>query len=165
MSETAVLQLIKSKFPHVEGGDEFVIIQKDQVIEIMTFLKTNSELSFDCLMDLTAVDYKGYIENMPGRFCIVYTLYSFKTNRYLRVKVFLSEENPEIPTASAIWKSADWAEREVYDLFGIKFSGHPNLTRILLPDSFKHNPLRKEYPLKGVGERESFTPYYLPRET
>ena len=113
----------------------------------------------DSLTDLTAVDYLN--QGMPERFCVVYNLYSFKENVRTRVKAFVPEGDASIDSVSALWKSAPWAEREVWDLFGISFKGHPDLKRLLLPESYQGHPLRKDYPLTGKGERMDF-PRYVP---
>jgi NADH-quinone oxidoreductase subunit C len=110
-------------------------------------------------MDLTAVDWLN--QGMPERFCVVYNLYSFKENTRTRVKAFVPEGDPVIDSVSSLWRAAPWAEREVWDFFGIKFKGHPGLKRIQLPENYEGHPLRKDYPLTGRGERMNF-PRYVP---
>jgi NADH-quinone oxidoreductase subunit C len=100
-------------------------------------------MDFNFLMDLTAVDYLGKIP----RFEVVYHLYSLRHNHRLRVKAPVKEDDPTIDSLASIWKSADWYEREVWDLYGIKFLGHPDLKRILLYEEFVGHPLRKDYPI------------------
>jgi NADH-quinone oxidoreductase subunit C len=110
---------------------------------------------FDMLIDVTAVDYLEY----PGaahRFGVVYMLLNTAANVRLNVKTFVDLPQPELPSVIDLWRGADWMEREVYDMFGIVFSGHPDLRRILMPDEFTAFPLRKDYPLKGYGERHNF---------
>ncbi len=92
---------------------------------------------------------------------MVYNLCSIGTGARARVKAFVPEGDPEIDSASALWKAAPWAEREVYDLYGIRFRNHPDLKRILMPDDYEGHPLRKDYPLQGRGERQNF-PRYAP---
>jgi NADH-quinone oxidoreductase subunit C len=90
------------------------------------------------------------------RFGLVYLLANTTTNERLTLRVYLNEPNLSVPTATTFWKGANWFEREVYDMFGIEFAGHPDLRRILLPDEFAAFPLRKDYPLQGRGERHNF---------
>ncbi|OYW21921.1 MAG: NADH-quinone oxidoreductase subunit C, partial [Planctomycetales bacterium 12-60-4] len=95
-------------------------------------------------------------ENATDRFGVVYVLVNTATGDRLIVKTFVNDPDPALPTMYPLWKSCDWLEREVYDMFGIVFSGHPDLRRILMPDEFTAHPLRKDYPLKGRGERHNF---------
>ncbi len=104
------------------------------------------KLGFEMLLDICGVDHLGE----EPRFEVVYHLYSFAARQYLRVKTRVGEEKPELPTVSAIWKAADWHEREIFDMMGIRFAGHPDLRRILMWDSYPHFPLRKEFPLAGI---------------
>ena len=125
----------------------------DRLMELLGFLKT--ECGFDMLVDITAVDYLEY----PGardRFGVIYALASTSTNERLFVKVFLNEPDLRLPSSVQLWQGADWLEREVYDMFGIRFDGHPDLRRILMPEEFTAFPLRKDYPLRGRGERHNF---------
>ena len=106
------------------------------------------ELAFEMLMDLTAVDYSRYPGREDGpRFEVVYHLYSLTHNHRVRIKVPVGEDDPVVPSATRLWPIADWMEREVWDMFGIRFAGHPNLRRLLLYDSFVGHPLRKDYPI------------------
>jgi NADH-quinone oxidoreductase subunit C len=110
---------------------------------------------FDMLVELTAADYLEY----PGakdRFGVVYILLNTVTGERVIVKTFVNPPEVELPSVVPLWRSADWMEREVYDMFGITFAGHPDLRRILMPDEFTAYPLRKDYPLKGRGERHNF---------
>lgn len=125
----------------------------DRALELLTCLK--AECGFDMLVDLTAVDYLEY----PGardRFAVVYALRSTSSGARLYVKVFINEPDLVVPSAIKLWNAAGWLEREVYDMFGIRFEGHPDLRRILLPEEFTGFPLRKDYPLRGRGERHNF---------
>jgi len=90
------------------------------------------------------------------RFSVVYHLLSHETKERVTIKAYVSEDKPELPSAESLWKTADWQEREIYDLFGILFTGHPNLTRIMNPDDYKGHPLRKDYPRLGMKERDNF---------
>ena len=107
------------------------------------------------LVELTAVDYLEY-EGAKDRFGVVYVLVSTIHGARLVIKTHVNDPEPLLPSVYSLWKSADWLEREVYDMFGIRFSGHPDLRRILTPDEFTAYPLRKDYPLKGRGERHNF---------
>lgn len=123
------------------------------LLPLLTCLK--SEFSFDMLAEITAVDYLEY-EGAVDRFGVVYVLLSTTTGERLVVKTFVNDPDPSLPSMYPLWRSADWLEREVYDMFGITFTGHPDLRRILTPEEFTAFPLRKDYPLKGRGERHNF---------
>lgn len=149
------LQRIQEKFSkeildtHAFRGDETVVIRPGALRVVAQFLKETPEMDFNFLMDLTAVDYlnfsEGKIKKEP-RFEVVYHFYSLKHNHRLRLKVPVGEENPEIDTLSDLWPSANWYEREVWDMFGIRFRNHPNLKRILMYEEFQGHALRKDYP-------------------
>jgi NADH-quinone oxidoreductase subunit C len=118
-------------------------------------LKTCRSAGMDQLVDLTVVDLLEY----PGasdRFQIIYLLLNTESGERLTVRTYLNEPNLTIPSAVPIWFGADWLEREAYDMYGIVFSGHPNFKRLLLPAEFESFPLRKDYPVKGRGERHNF---------
>jgi NADH-quinone oxidoreductase subunit C len=120
---------------------------------VMSILR--DERSFDLLVDITCVDYLNY-RNATDRFGLVYLLASTTTNERITVRVFLNEPDLDIASLVPMWEGANWLEREVWDMFGIRFQGHPDLRRILLPDEFTAFPLRKDYPLQGRGERHNF---------
>jgi NADH-quinone oxidoreductase subunit C len=109
----------------------------------------------DMLIDVTAVDYLEYPEAVD-RFGVVYLLLNTASGERVTVKTFVNPPAPKLPSVYRIWRGADWMEREVFDMFGIEFTGHPDLRRILMPDEFTAFPLRKDYPLKGRGERHNF---------
>lgn len=150
---------LKSKFP--QDGLAFsqfrdnhrVAVPAGRLYDILSFLK--NELGFDMLSEITAVDYLEY-EGAKDRFGVVYVLINIKSGERLILKTHVNDPDPILPSVYSLWKAADWLEREVYDMFGIKFSGHPDLRRILTPDEFTAFPLRKDYPLKGRGERHNF---------
>ena len=129
---------------HNFRGDQTITVQKNVLVDLFKFLRDNPALDFNFLMDLTAVDYLNRKDN---RFEVVYHFYSLKHNDRLRVKVPVSEEDCAIDSVSSLWKTANWYEREVWDLYGIKFNDHPDMRRILLYEEFKGHPLRKDYPI------------------
>lgn len=129
-----------------------VSVSKKDFPKLMAFLKNDPELSFDYLTDVTGVDYLK--QERDPRFDLVYHLYSFKNNQRLRVKLGVPDEDLDVPTMSELWKAALWLEREAFEMFGFNFVGHPDLRRLLLPDVFDGFPLRKDYPLRGRGERD-----------
>ncbi len=129
---------------HDFRGDQTITVQKNTLIKLFKFLRDDPALDFKFLMDLTAVDYLNRKDN---RFEVVYHFYSLKHNHRLRVKVPVSEDDCTIDSVSSLWKTANWYEREVWDLYGIKFNDHPDMRRILLYEEFKGHPLRKDYPI------------------
>jgi NADH-quinone oxidoreductase subunit C len=125
----------------------------ERVLDILSFLK--HDLGFDMLVELSAADYLNY----PGakdRYGIWYILLNIATGQRLYVKTFVNDPDPAVPSVYSLWHGADWMEREVYDMYGIVFNGHPDLRRILMPDEFAAFPLRKDYPMRGRGERHNF---------
>lgn len=161
---------MKLRFPEViqyeqATKDEFPTfwIGKENIVPVLDFLKKESGLEFKFLYDLTAIDEQARTnrEGQPdSKFTIVYTLLSFARNQFVRLKVALNEEKPSLPTATTVWKSANWYEREVYDMFGVNFEGHPHLYRILMPRYWKGHPLQKAHPARAT-EMGKFT---LPEE-
>jgi len=142
-------------FPFSEFRDEKIVtVPKTEIVDFLHTMKT--QLEFNFLSDLTAIDYQDDTELAEERFAVVYHLLSLKTTKRLVVRCWLDEHDTTIDSVVPIYAAANWQEREVFDLFGIEFVKHPDLRRILNPDSFEHFPLRKEYPTKGVGERENF---------
>jgi NADH-quinone oxidoreductase subunit C len=133
---------------HAEHGDHTALVDRAALPEILRFCRDDAVLRFDMLMDLTAVDYLAYRgrEDAP-RFEVVYHLYSVPHNHRLRVKAGVEEDDPVVPTAVPLWPIADWFEREVWDMFGLRFAGHPDLRRLLLYEQFEGHPLRKDYPV------------------
>lgn len=127
-------------------GEVTIVIRRDRLIELMQFLRAEPSLNFDFLSDTSGVDLGEFAE---PRFAVAYHLYSLPHNHRLRIKVFLEEDDAWVPTVSEIWKSAGWLEREIYDMFGVDFVGHPDLRRILMPADYEGYPLRKDFPVKG----------------
>ncbi len=117
---------------------------KEDIIALLGFLKADKGLDFNFLTDITGIHYPE--RELP--IGVIYHMHSFRNNIRVRVKVFLEEENPVIPTAVVLWNSANWMERETYDYFGVTFEGHPDLRRILNVDDMTVFPMRKEYPLE-----------------
>lgn len=122
-------------------GQNFIVCQSEAAVPIVQYLKV--EAGFDYLVDLTAVDWPKRAE----RFDLVYILYSFSRNERIRVKTFIAE-GYRPATVTGVHRTANWLEREVFDMFGIEFAGHPDLRRILLPEDWKGHPLRKDYPIR-----------------
>ena len=134
-------------------GDSRVVVPKDSLLAVMQHLK--SEGKFDLLVDVTCVDYLNY-RDARDRFGLVYLLANTITNERLTARCYLNEPDLTVPSMVSLWGGANWLEREVYDMFGIIFEGHPDLRRILMPEEFAAYPLRKDYPLQGRGERHNF---------
>lgn len=134
-------------------GQTRVTIPREVLFDALRLLR--DQFGFDLLIDVTCVDYLDY-RGAEHRFGLVYILASTETNQQITVRVYLDEPDPGVPSAVPLWAGADWLEREVWDMFGIRFEGHPDLRRILLPEEFTAHPLRKDYPLQGRGERHNF---------
>ena len=130
-------------------GEVTVTVKKEEILEVLKCLKT--DLRFNFLTDVTAVDYLG----QDPRFMVVYQLYSIPNRERIRIKAPVGGANPSIDSATALWSTANWLEREVYDLMGITFNNHPDLRRILMTDDWVGHPLRKDYPLQGP-DREAY---------
>jgi NADH-quinone oxidoreductase subunit C len=146
--EPPVLARVRERFPdavlatHAYRGDATVQIAPDAIVSVCSFLRDDPALAFDFLSDLTAVDYIGTVP----RFELVYHLYSIARNHRVRLKTRVAEENPRIASVTSVWRGANWLERETYDMYGIRFDGHPDLRRIYLYEEFQGHPLRKDYP-------------------
>ncbi len=152
MTNQRVLEKLKESFPDaiIESG-EFrgeltVVIPKEKIVQVCTFLRDDSELRYDLLADLCGID----MYTPTRRFGVIYNLYSLSNKHRIRLKTFAEEESPKVPTVSNVWPTANWHERETYDMFGIQFEGHPDLRRIYMPEEFEHYPLRKDFPLMGI---------------
>lgn len=133
-----------------------VYVAPDRLIDVLTTLR--DQCGFAQLAELGGTDYLKYPGRAPDRprFEVHYVLLNLDSARRIIVKAGVSDPNPTLPTAVTLWKGADWMEREAYDMYGIVFAGHPDLRRILMPEEFTSFPLRKDYPLRGRGERHNF---------
>ncbi|RMF77965.1 MAG: NADH-quinone oxidoreductase subunit C [Planctomycetota bacterium] len=138
------------------GSDQlYVRVPPERLLEVCRFLHDDPRTDMRQLCDLTCVDYLNF-PNADDRYGVIYSLLSLRHNHRLWLKVFLNDPDPTVASVTGIWAGANWMEREVYDLFGVTFTGHPDLRRILCPDLITDHPLRKDYPLRGKGEREQF---------
>ena len=150
--ESPVLQLLKDAFPaeviavHEQHGDATAVVRRDRIVDICRFLKETPELAFEMLSDECGVDRSRHSDRYQ-RFEVVLHLYSLTHNHRVRVRVPLPEDDPMMDTLTSLWKGANWFEREIWDMFGIRFAGHPDLRRLLLYDQFEGHPLRKDYPI------------------
>ena len=157
-----VLAAVTERFGPLESakfrGQTSLVVPEQQSVEVLEFLKARG---FDLLVDVTCVDYLEY-RGAKHRYGLVYLLASTTTNQRLTVRVYVddpvSAEDrwPTVRSVVRLWQAADWLEREVWDLFGIRFAGHPDLRRLVMPEEFTAHPLRKDYPLQGRGERHNF---------
>ena len=134
-------------------GQTRVFMPRDVLLDALQYL--NEQQGFDLLVDLTCVDYLHY-RDATDRFGLAYLLANVETGERITVRVMLNGPDLSVRSAVSLWEGANWLEREVWDMFGIEFEGHPDLRRILMPEQFTAHPLRKDYPLQGRGERHNF---------
>ena len=157
MTSPETLAAITSRFTQAAvsefRGQSRVIMPREQIYDFLAFLK--DERGFDFLSDITCVDYLNY-RDATDRFGLVYILVNTANNERVTVRTFLNEPDLVVPSVVPLWQGANWMEREVWDMFGITFDGHPDHRRVLLPEEFTAFPLRKDYPLQGRGERHNF---------
>ena len=167
-----VLPVLREAFPDRRlrateyRGQTTLILEPKDLVEVMRFLREDERCAFDFLSDVTAVDYLGYPTETIGRFAVVYILCSYPRTDRIVVKTYVDpslptegiEEDPAlwVDSVCAVWPGAEWMEREVFDMYGIRFRNHPDLRRILLWEDYPAHPLRKDYPLRGRGERENY---------
>ena len=142
--------------PEFRGETTAMVGEANRIQEVCEFCKR--ELGFDYLVDVSSVDNYGD----DPRFTVVYELYGYGHRNHLRLKTDVSEETPELPTVSGVWRTADWHEREIYDMMGIRFRGHPDLRRILMWDGYPFFPLRKDFPLAGKPSEVPQTAFTRP---
>ncbi len=146
-----------------EAGRSIAVIHRDHVLPILSYLKESPTLAFDLLVDVTVVDHLRLEDPVVReRFAVVYQLLSLRHNHRFQVKARVPEDDPTAPSVFDLWKSALWGEREAFDMYGIEFEGNPDMRRLLMPEDYPGFPLRKDYPLRGRGERDAF-PQYSPR--
>ncbi|HRL10308.1 MAG TPA: NADH-quinone oxidoreductase subunit C [Aggregatilineales bacterium] len=131
---------------HTFRDETTLIVDPAQLVTVMHYLRDTAGLIYNFLSDISAVDYYPDYTR-PGRFAVAYHLYSMLYNRRVRVKVYLPEEAPKVPSVVNVWPVANWLEREAHDLMGIDFDGHPDLRRLLMPDDWQGHPQRRDYPL------------------
>ena len=150
MRPDEVAERLKSRFEDaVKASAEFrgevtVTVAREKIVEICKYLK--KDCGFDMLTDLSGVDNYGE----DPRYEVDYLLYAMQYRCHIRLKVPVSEENMAVDTVTGVWRTADWHEREAYDMFGIRFTGHPNLKRIIMWEGYPYHPLRKDFPLAGI---------------
>jgi NADH-quinone oxidoreductase subunit C len=138
------------------GEITVVVNDAERIGEVCAFAKT--ELGFNYLVDLSPVDNYGD----DPRFTVVYELYGYRHREHLRIKTSVSEEKSELPTVTNVWRTADWHEREAYDMMGVRFRGHPDLRRILMWEGYPYFPLRKDFPLGGKASEMPDTAFSNP---
>ena len=149
---TALAERFGPQDASVFRGQTRLVVPVERCFETLAFLRDSG---FDLLVDVTCVDYLEY-KGATRRYGLVYLLANTSTNQRLTVRVFIDDPDPTVPSAVPLWEAANWLEREVWDLFGIRFTGHPDLRRLVMPEEFTAHPLRKDYPLQGRGERHNF---------
>jgi NADH-quinone oxidoreductase subunit C len=158
MTHEDILAKLREKFGDAFTASEFrdnrrIIVPSEHVYAVLEFLKQQG--GFDLLAELGGADYLQY-PNAKDRYGVWYVLVNTTTGVRLIVKTFTNDPDPTLPSVFSLWKGADWLEREVYDMYGVVFDCHPDLRRILMPDEFTAFPLRKDYPMRGRGERHNF---------
>lgn len=158
---TAITELLSAKFgQQVSRFEEpygllTFSATPDVITSVLEFLKNDTATGFSFLTDITAVHYPE-----SNHIAVVYHLHNMRAGNRVRVKVYLQENNPHIPTATSIWKGANWMERETYDFFGVKFEGHPDLRRILNMDELNVHPMLKQYPLEDPNRVDKKDEYF-----
>lgn len=167
-----VFKIVKERFPEKRfrgteyRGQSTLIVDAADSHEVLAFLRDEAACRYNFLSDVFGIDYLNYPSRTIGRFAVVYNLMSHERDDRLFVKVYLdpslptdgTAEDPALMVDSVVdlWPGAEWPEREVFDMFGIRFRNHPDLRRILTWETFPAHPLRKDYPLRGRGEREQY---------
>ncbi len=147
-----IIQKLNDKFKDiklevVEYRNELTILfDKQNVVDVCKFLKDDDDLQFRLCEDITAIDWA----KTKNRFTVVYHIFSLKNNFRLSLKSNIDESDCSIDSVSSVWRTANWEEREVYDMYGIKFNNHPDLRRMYMPEEFEYHPLRKDFPLMGI---------------
>lgn len=143
---------LKEKFPEVNfeisefRNDISIFFDKKNIVEVCRFLKEDEELQFKLCEDITAIDWA----KRTDRYSVVYHIFSLKSNTRLALKVNIDESDCSVDSVTTVWKTANWHERETYDMYGIKFNNHPDLRRMYMPEEFEYYPLKKDFPLLGI---------------
>lgn len=155
MSDQAIVEKLEAKFSSAvlgvveHRGETTVTMAKERIVDICTFMR--DECGYNLLTDLCGVDYLG----QAPRFMVVYNMFNITTKNRFRIKVPVEEQDARVDTVSGVWGTANWHERECWDLMGISFNNHPDLRRILMPADWEGHPLRKDYPVQGP-DREPY---------
>lgn len=150
MKPSEAIEKLRAEFADAIGpvtefrGEYSVMVARERILDVSRYLR--EECGFDMLTDVAGVDHYGE----DPRFQVVYHLYSMTTKQMLRLKVGIPEDDLVVDSVVSVWRTADWHEREAYDMFGIRFRGHPNLKRILMWEGYPYHPLRKDFPLAGL---------------
>jgi NADH-quinone oxidoreductase subunit C len=154
----AALQSVSDAVADVKefAGEITVIVNTDRIVDVARAFKNDG---FNYLVDLAGVDYSKYPNHAGPRFGVAYVLYSFKKNARVRLRVLT---DAAVPTVTPVWKTANWHERETWDMYGIRFDGHPNLERILMWEGFNGHPLRKDFPIRGIDTGARIYPEVFP---
>ena len=161
MDQAAIAAVIKERFgarilsEYNFRNQHSLTIAPADLREVLTFLRDEPSLDMNMLMDVGGVDYMGYDADpddddapaRPHRFEVVYAMFSLKLRHRIRIKVAVKDDSVEVPSVWDLWRVANWMEREVWDMYGVRFTNHPNLRRILNHDDFEGHPLRKDYPI------------------
>jgi NADH-quinone oxidoreductase subunit C len=147
-----VVEKLKGKFPGYKlepseyRGELTVLLDKKNIVEVCRFLKSDTDLEFLLCEDVTAIDWA----KRKDRYTVVYHIFSLKNKFRLRLKADVDESDLTIDSVASVWKTADWHERETFDMYGIIFNNHPDLRRFYMPEDFEYYPLRKDFPLMGI---------------
>lgn len=148
-----IVAAVGGAHPSEFRGQQRIVVAAERLYDALSVLR--DRYGFDMLVDITGVDYLNY-RDAADRFGLVYVLTNTEQNKRLVIRCFVNDPSPTVPSVVPLYEAANWLEREVWDMFGIRFQGHPDLRRILLPEEFTAHPLRKDYPLQGRGERHHF---------
>jgi len=158
----ALAEAIKERFPdQVLGTEAFrdqvtLDIRREGIVDLCRTLHDDTDFAMDFLADLCGVDFLG---KRTPRYAVVYNLYSMTHRHRIILRAGVPEDDPRIDSVVPIWIGADWHEREAYDMYGISFTGHPDLRRVLMPEDYEGHPLRKDYPVKGPGPEGEWQGY------
>ena len=158
-----VAEKIQQRFPQAVvkitdfRGDLSVQVKRENLVEVAHYIHDDPEMAYDYIVHVSSVDWLGQPESAAGRFEVVYEFYSISHRRRIRLKTQVPEDDCAVDSLTPIWKGAEFMEREVYDMMGIRFNNHPDLRRILMPDDYAEGyPLRKDFPVEGRGWRDTF---------